>query len=562
MKELICHISKISIYLKKDEEKINEVVLFEPLKRNTSLNASQRIEQRKWTFIHPLSPLKRLSLKAQSFAYRHFPFLIPASRLSTETKLKTVIAFLLSQEGLREYFLEEEKLRTSFLTVLEEVAHLFGCRPFLVSTDDTALDICRYLTWIPEKNISLIDDLMELNVQMATLSREERNEILFSILSRVVRAPLHSVLEVTMGEETKTISLFTTYSKYTLFKKEKNQLYFSCEKDRTTASLPIAHSQGTADQRMVWDETQGALIGGYSGALNSYDHVLEQLFFFLGLQNEEVFLLNQLPQESRYEEKKILLVSLYGWNELQYIVDQNDAIRKLDQKFLQIGNKRYIKLNLLHQNITFNVLNNYPLPAETEAQLNDKNTLSLIAFTAEVGKREGWDFAPLEQVADRVEKIRALEEGTCDQFLAKQKLLLQAIDQFKEIRKELPALFPAQNPLVATLYQLLKKKNLKGIDTLIESHFLAEQLGYLQNRNCTDGVGRTASAQAIDKALYAYSSLLKAPFLPEGATTDEISLFKALYSMYLVWEEPEEGIAWSTGYMGGGGSALLFTEKP
>ncbi len=60
--------------------------------------------------------LQRFSLLFQRFIFKHLPSLIPRERITAEAKFKTVLALLLKQESVRDFFLSDrKKKRLSFL---------------------------------------------------------------------------------------------------------------------------------------------------------------------------------------------------------------------------------------------------------------------------------------------------------------------------------------------------------------------------------------------------------------------------------------------------------------
>lgn len=105
MNDLLKEITQISIYFKEAAERVNEVALFQPLMRQSQFNEeSKPIAARKWRYTTNIPFFRRLSLKLQSFLFKHLPPLIPSERLTPEAKFKTVLAMLLTQEEVRDFF--------------------------------------------------------------------------------------------------------------------------------------------------------------------------------------------------------------------------------------------------------------------------------------------------------------------------------------------------------------------------------------------------------------------------------------------------------------------------
>lgn len=563
MNHSLKEISQISIYLKKEAERINEVALLQPLSRASQFNEEERpIAQRRWTYTSNLSLFHRLSLKFQSFVFKHLPSLIPAERLTAEAKFKTVLALLLAQEGVRDFFLSDGTRLHDFFSALQEAAQTCGYTSFssLISypAGSDSLKISRYLTTLEGHKESLIDNLMELNLQMAALDPKERREILFRILNRIERPPITSVVEITSPHAIHSITLTTQYAKYKIFHYDPTtgKFTYSFEENHATPSIrthqnALPNAKGAINQRVV--KNGGADIGSYCGELSTPFHVLEQILLILGIgpHEEECMLLDQIPQGVITEKKKILFTSLFSWSELDQISDQWAAIRKWDQKVLKCNNK-YYHLDLLYYNIPFNALNKYPTPGEVHATLQDINDEALIILISESWNHLQLESDELRALAARLESLRTLGE---ESFLEREKALLEEIDRFRRLKRDLLTQLTPLTPFTLALKAILSEekpngRKLKGIDKLLYLDYIATQLGYFHNKNCQNATDRSAGADAADKAQYGYCMLFNRPYLPGSDNEEERALFQVLYSMYLVWEEPEINTALSTGFMG------------
>ena len=569
MKEILDEISQISIYLKEEQERINEIALFQPLSQKIELDeASKPIRARKWSYTHKLPWIRRLSLKVQSFLFRKAPALIPAERLTNEAKFKTVLALLLAQEQLREFFFSNQKRKKNFFETTKETALEMGYLDFSIPNGTTPLQISQNMTQITGKNVSLIDDLPELNLQMAALNHHERNEILFRILNQVERPPITSILEVIHGDALNKTALTTKYAKYKVvaIEPKTGKIEYFYSKDRATSSIRTRDNsrpgiKGVMNQRCVIDSETKEWIGSYSGELSLKQHILEQVLFILNLKGEEVYLLDKASQ---VEEKTILLTSLFSWNEIGFIIEQNQAIRSLNKKILNIGPGRYIQLNLIHFNISFNASNKYPIPAEMSATIRDINDQAIISILADLWKYLGLESEGLTQLKKEIDLI-----ATERDFLSHQKGLLKIIDTFHTLKQELISQLETtpKNIYILSGLSLLKEKKgdgkiLRGMDLLLYINILANYLGYRHNKNCKNSTDRSAGANAADKASYAYQKIYRRIFLPGYSDEQETSLFKVLYSMYLVWEEPELNAALSTGFIGEKFYQNFFQENP
>lgn len=569
MTELLEEISQISIYLKDETERINEIALFQPLAHKAEFDeTSKPIHQRKWSFTHNLPFLQRVSLKVQTFLYKRIPLIIPEERLTKEAKFKTALSLLLAQESLREFFFANEKRRRNFIEAVRAAAHSIGFNDFSLPNTDIPLKMCYQMTTLRGKKRSLIEDLPELNLQMAALKESERNEILFRILNQVERPPITSILEVMCGEEKEEISLTTKYAKYKVLQTDPDtgRIHYSYKADEATSSIKtrqnsLPGAKGAMNQRCALDAKSGEWIGSYSGELSIENHLLEQLFFILQLKGEEVHLVEHAPY---VEERRVLLTSLFSWHEIALLTDQQRAIRTLNKRILKIGSGRYVQLNLLHFNISFNVLNKYPSPAEMGAVMRDINDQTLIVLMADLWRERGLFSETLFRIKEKL--------GSIDQernFFKHQSQILDLIDTFREIKKELIEELEQQSESIEiqAALALLKGKGgdgraLKGMDLLLYLNTVAKGLSYFHNKNCQNSTDRTAGANAADKAQYAYQKIYRQIFLPGLCDQQELSLFKVLYSMYLVWEEPEINAALSTGFIGEKFYHNFFQKNP
>lgn len=563
-------ISQISIYLKGKAERINEIALFQPLNHKTEFEEeSKPIHQRRWSYTSNLPFFLRLSLKVQKFLFKRFPILIPKERATVEAKFKTVLALLLAQETIRDFFLSDPAQKDDFFNAIVETAQSFGYS-LSIPSETHPLNISRQLTWLPEKNVSLIDDMVELNIQMATLSEYERNEMLFRILNTVKRPPITSVVEVMKGAEIESIPLTTKYAKYKIveFDQKRGEGKYLVEENHATSSIRTLENmrpgaRGAINQRLVLDAKE-KIIGAYSGELSTPFHVLEQILFLLDQTDQKFLFLEHPPPGAKIEEKKILFTSLYSWNEFNLITSQYSSIKKWDQQILNCGG-RYYRLHLLYLNVSFNALNKYPTPGEMGAAIKDLNEEALIYLTFDIFKKLGIESTALNGIAVRCETLQKIQE---DRFLEKRKALLEEIDRFRKLKKELITLLDGvSSPLAEVMILVLEQKksdgrSLKGMDLLLHLDVLAKQLGYIHNKNCQNSTDRSAGADAADKAAYTYQKIKQSPFLPGVSKNEELALFKVLYSMYLVWEEPEITAALSTGFLGEKFYHNFFQKNP
>lgn len=260
-------ISQITIYLKSPSalaEKVNEVALFNPLSRKATFDEeSETLSQRKWTFHHHLPILRRFILNIQSFFFHNLKLFIPLKRKTPEAKFKTALSILLAQESLREYFLGTDEKKQHFFAACKIGAGAAGYKEFSVpSLDQSGDEIANEMTRLEAHKKSLIEDLVELNLQMASLSTEERNEILFAILNNISRPPVTSVIETwTHDEKAYEIELVTKYAKIQVHEVDpkSGRIDFSLENNSATSSIETRSNiapgaKGAMNQRMVLEK--------------------------------------------------------------------------------------------------------------------------------------------------------------------------------------------------------------------------------------------------------------------------------------------------------------------
>lgn len=568
-------ISQISIYLKNSDklaDKVSEVALFNPLSKSASFDEeSNPLTQRKWTFHSHLPLSRRFFLNIQTFCFHHLKLFIPSHRKTPEAKFKTALAILLAQESLREYFLGTLEKRKHFFAAALHGAHVTGYSFSAPDMDLSLSQTAKALTSLPHLKKSLVEDLAELNLQMAALPTHERNEILFAILNNIERPPVNSVIEVASDhQEAQKIELLTKYAKVQVhhIDKKTGKIDFTQEQDHATSSIEThlnvwPGKKGVMNQRMVLGQSKdGAfsrIIGSYCGEILTSENVLEQLLFLLQEENAlQVYLwmYNDHVEEKMVEDKTVLFTSLFSWNEYDKILREHFAIDDLHGKVLKIvergGHERYLRLHLYHQNLSFNAWNKFPTPSETKANLKDLNDEMIIQLL-----KRAWNFLglaeyhPLNAIAIEIEEARKESD-----FLKKQKRVIDSLDKFSALKNDVLALLAPLNNEVANSFKALLSKRyarhrkLSQMDVLIYTGVLTKHLGVFHNKNCEHSTDRTAGANAADKAQNAFTQLRGHSFLPLDASLSEMALFRVLYSMYLVWEEPELNAGLSTGFIG------------
>ncbi len=394
MKENIKEIIQISLYFKDGNslsERVNEVALFQPLKKETAFDTSAKpLQMRQWTFFSHLTKLKKLLLKVRIFFFEKFKVMIPPERRTPEAQFKTVLSILLAQESLRELFLSSPIQREKFFQAIKATAQEWGAIDeifYSYSKEDSPIEFAKSITTLKGKTESLLDDSVELNLQIASLPAHVRNDLLFRILNRLERSPLTSILEVIHPGISSQIQLTTCFAKYEVQSLDPLTGKISCRitENQATSSIKTLQNIQTdfshvVNQRVVLDTaiTPAYPLGYYSGAIQTQHHVLEQLLFILGSKDPSPILLKD--SQSAFEKKEILFISLYSWNEWDYLTRQHRAIESLEGHILKTDNHLSL-LSLSHYNIPFNVLNRYPLAAETQAMMEDLNDKTLIDLT-------------------------------------------------------------------------------------------------------------------------------------------------------------------------------------
>ncbi len=530
-------ISQISIYLKDQGERLNEISLFDPLAASQVIDKEVTIKSRQWT----TSPHLSLPFKIQSFAFKHFKFLIPEKRSDASAQLRTVLATLLVQENLRDYFF---KRREHFFAAIQKAARMLGLDEITLPSSGNAIDISRELTTLAN-GICLFDTPSELALQIMSIPKSQQNSILYEILNRVEREPVQSVLEVVHSTGVKQLELMTKYMQYRVQEiKPTGKVAYVRAENRATSTVRtreniLPDARGVTNQRLVYDVGSATKIGAYSGEIATTHNLIEQILLILDEAPSEVYIVDQTPAD---EEKRILFTSLYSWNELGLISNQREAIRLLNGKTLIInqadGSKRSYLLRLTYFNIPFNNWNRFPTPSETRAVMDDVNEEALVWLT----------YFAMQQLGMPTKELEILTTEICSNepdFLKRQQNTLAAIDAFRLFKGEIVMQLQDQpkTDLIDTLIALLTKKRsdqkgLKGIDELLYLNQLASLLGCEHNKNCQNATRRSAGAKAADKAQHAFYNLKGKSFLPGRETEDEQRLFQTLYSMYLVWEEP------------------------
>lgn len=555
-------INQISIYLKENKQKVNEVSLAYPLRYGSEAQTEAVLAKRTWNYNSPLPFLKKAGLKIQKLLCKYLPRYIPSDRLTAEAKFKTVLALLLAQEEVRDFFLHDPSRRKKFLLNIQHAAVQSGYLNLeLPNLDMTPLDIACQLTRVANGPTSLIHSPLELNQHMAALRHQEKCELLSLILNQVERPPILSVVEITGKiegtEQAQSIQLTTQYAQYKIldYDARSGRLSYSYKEDHATSSIRTKDNCppdaiGAINQRAVFETMEHQWISSYCGKLETPFNVLEQLLLIVGEKNGSLMLHEQCKE--RADKKKILFTSLYSWDEYALITDQREALRKWNRWIVQ-SNTQTIQLHLLYFNIPFNALNKFPSPAEIRANMEDLNDEALLTLCSESWSHLGLHCQPLEQLAHSL----SILNSTHLPFLQREKAHLEAIDHFRQIKKGLiQELLPLkEDPFKWSMLGLLsgKKpdgKQLKGMDKLLYLSYVAQELGYCHNKNSRKATDRIAGADAADKAQFAYWRLSAKPYLPGYETREEKELFSVLYSLYLVCEEPEINTWLSTGFIG------------
>lgn len=549
-------ISHICLYLQDKNninERINEISLFSPLLTKAPFEEkSPALIKRKWTVAHPLSILRRATLKIQRFAYKHISHLVPQERLTQDVKFKTALALLLSSAELREFFLGSYEKRRDFEVALQKGALSLGLTEWQPPVDeDDPLLFARALTYLPVKELSLLDNPYELKLQRAVLEEDERRSILCAILENFKRSPITSVLEIDNAEGNQKIIVTTRYAKVKIehIDETSGKITFLWEEDRAFSSLSPSET-GTKNQRIASDHQ--TKLGAYCGALLNRTAVLEEVFFLLcDHKPHKASLLKTPPQDALVEDKSMLFTSLFSWSEYEHILAQSQACDALHGTILAIEDLpsqkvRYVRLHLYYHNISLSAWNKFPTPAEVKASLKDIEDEMLLSLSERTLRLLQLPLPePLPSLKEKVEEARLNAD-----FLIKQQGRLDAIDRFRPLIKKIITLLAPSNHETALVLKALLTGKLTGIDKLIYVSLLSNHLGIIHNKNCEEAIDRAAAADAIDKAQSAFRKICKKAFLPGEDIKDESALFKVLYSIYLVFEEPELTAAMSTGFIG------------
>lgn len=565
---IIEDISQINIYFKDGDnttEKVNEVAIFQPLEKKAHFDETKPVKERKWTFYDALPFHQKALVKVQTFFFHRFKRLIPPERRTPEAQFKTVLAILLVQEPLREYFLGSEKSQRQFLSVIEQAAREWGQIDFPIPSRLPLphYELAKQLTTLTGKTSSLLEDRIELNLQMATLSKTVRNEILFSILNRVDRPLLTSVLEIVQKEKNFQIELSTRFAQVHVKKIDThtNQILYTYVENRATSSIRTQRNiqsgvKGVINQRLIKDKNL-KIVGAYSGAISTPENVLEQILFLLYEDKgplTECFLSDQLESHT-FPIYPLLFISLYSWDEWELLIAEHRAIEKLDGKCLTIktatGQEFAFQLRLFHTNIPFNALSRYPSPAEVSAKMGDFHEEWLLYLTGEV--LQLLHISPPPAFAKLQASLKQIRQEK--DFITREQKWLNAMDNFHKLKKELIQTLNGQTLEEKSLRMLLSHRDdsgrhLDGIDEYVYTRYLTRKLNWTSTTNCRNSTDRSAGADAADKAQYVFETSLNKPFLPAFSSLHEVDFFKVLYSMYLVWEEPELTAGLSTGFVG------------
>lgn len=552
-------ISQVTIYFKNGEnpsDRVNEVALYQPLAKKPEIDESSHLlHQRKWSFDSSIPFSKKVILKIQTFFFQKIPRLISEERKTVEAKFKTVLAILLTQEILADFFLQNEKERQSFFEAIKIAAKAMDYNDFALPPNELKpANMARFLTTIASQNICLLDDTEQLNLQMASLDREERDAILFNILNNIRRSPLTSIVEVAHGsDKTEKISVTTVYGKNKVshIDEVSGKIIYTYVENQTQATIKTNANKGVVNQHLVFNETgkdENHLLAGVSGELLSFYKVLEQTLFLLQEKGSYYF---EKKSPDNVIDKEIVFTSLFSWNEYDKIVDEHFAIEKLNGKILKLvkedGEVKYFRLSLLHQNIPFNAFNKFPAPAEIKASINDLNDKTLIILSDKI-----LDFLPLKKLAKKYREMRNETD-----FIRKENALLNCVDQFNRMKDDIITHIESlpETPKHIALWTLISQKlpsgkSLHAIDMMIYFSLLVKLLNITHNINCDQATDRSAGAISIIKAQNAFIQVVDRPYLPDLSTEEERALFRVFYSMYLVFEEPELNAGLCTGFVG------------
>jgi hypothetical protein len=179
-----------------------------------------------------------------------------------------------------------------------------------------------------------------------------------------------------------------------------------------------------------------------------------------------------------------------------------------------------------------------PSPPEAEAIVEDMNDEAYLKLSYLVLSSIGMDTCDIQNLLLRL-------QSSPEDFFDKETQRLAILDKFKRYKPALVEKLNLQKEGPCRyLWALLCKKKLddralKGIDTLIYLDYLIETLDIFHHKNCAEALLFCSAAQALTKSQLALSKWTNKPFIPGRSSPDEEKLFSALYSLYLLWEEPD-----------------------
>ena len=443
-------------------------------------------------------------------------------KLSLENKFKTELAHILMQNLIKEHYLDNQERREAFLDAIQKAAHHVGYTTFSKpSIELSSSEIAKVLTNISGQ--SLLDRPRKLAF-CARRIKNERGPILDAILSHLERAPLHSDLKIQNSDQESVISLSTHYSRFKTIEMDGKVNY---ELFRNKIAPPL-ELESTTNQRVVLDSSDPKnpnWIGSYCGSLGSRCKVLQQILLILQADGEVKLSNEETPFTSR-----ILFTSLYNWKEMEEICLQRDAIESLNGRTLHIGNEK-IRLELYYYNL--NSIYRLPIPPHMRAFLEDLNDECIMRLF----HLDSFDNLP-------------------EDFFQRRKQILDKIDRFR------------QNPpsMKDPIFQALVHKRradgrcLKAMDALLYLEEAANKLSIFHNKNCLNGIDRTSTAQAADKAQNALLTLTGEHYLP--GYNEHKKLFRIFYTLYLMCEEPPMNAALSLGLFENHFFKRLFYYNP
>lgn len=511
-------ISEISLYVSDQLEKIQEVSLFQPLE-SLKKSTLKKLERR--TSVRKNLSVKKLLIKL-------LKWMVPSFRKDQKAIFKTAVASLLSQS-----LWKGSKRRELCLQVARQIGKMYEVE------DEESLTCLK-------EHIELLDNPKQIDFQFLILGEEVVKQVQCLLLDEMERSPINSKLQVVHLTGLEEFNFKTSYRKYKVHEITKEGLVtYQAHENKGTSSIRTKESifpdlRGVVGQRLVHSEEE--LIGSYSGELSTVQNVLEQILCLLNLNGSSVKLTKDVAGE---EEVTILFTSLYAWNEFELICRQKEAISRLNHQTL-VSDGRAIRLRLLYMNIPFNAWARLPNPGETSAVIQDLNDKALIYLSYMAFSKLGLPKAQLEQWVWKLD-----EEGV--DFFKKAEKQNKIIDAFRLSMKEILARLEMKHERLAhILTSLLSKKRsdgrvLRGMDYLLYLSELTHLLGIAHHKNCQQSIFRSAAAKAADKARHVFARLSQTPFLPGSSSPTDNHLFSSLYSLYLLWEEPEMHHNMSTG---------------